>query len=202
MNETTSAYGFIISPWQDKFVFKTMLTGVDLEKKEATLSDGRVVKYNKMLSTMPLDLLLKMVGKDEWANDLFHSSSHIVGIGKIRHDCGSDGTNATPTHAPFFFTIMSIHTHTHTHTHKYICIYMYIWFLFAAMADMCGSSGIRGPNPHGKKCWLYFPEDNCPYYRATVFSHYAKGNCPSDDTKLKTLRHADPSVEVSTVPAS
>lgn len=40
-------------------------------------------------------------------------------------------------------------------------------------------SGIRGHCPHGLKCWLYFPEDNCPFYRTTVFSHYAKKNCPA-----------------------
>ena len=56
----------------------------------------------------------------------------------------------------------------------------------------CSSShivglGIRGECPHGLKCWLYFPEDDCPFYRTTVFSHYAKKNCPTDDTKLKTV---------------
>ena len=25
--------------------------------------------------------------------------------------------------------------------------------------------GIRGQCPHGLKCWLYFPEDDCPFYR-------------------------------------
>jgi protoporphyrinogen oxidase len=25
--------------------------------------------------------------------------------------------------------------------------------------------GIRGECPHGLKCWLYYPEDNCPFYR-------------------------------------
>jgi protoporphyrinogen oxidase len=28
--------------------------------------------------------------------------------------------------------------------------------------------GIRGCSPHGSKCWLYYPEDNCPFYR---FAH-------------------------------
>ena len=56
----------------------------------------------------------------------------------------------------------------------------------------CSSShiigiGVRGKCPHGLKCWLYFPEDNCPFYRTTVFSHYAKKNCPADDVKLPTL---------------
>ena len=25
--------------------------------------------------------------------------------------------------------------------------------------------GIRGASPHGLKCWLYYPESDCPYYR-------------------------------------
>ena len=52
-------------------------------------------------------------------------------------------------------------------------------------------AGIRGACPHGLKCWLYFPEDDCPFYRTTVFSHYAKKNCPSDATPLPTLCMAD-----------
>ncbi len=28
------------------------------------------------------------------------------------------------------------------------------------------------------KCWLYFPEDNCPFYRVTVFSNYSPNNVP------------------------
>jgi hypothetical protein len=50
--------------------------------------------------------------------------------------------------------------------------------------------GIRGVNPHDLKCWLYYPEDNCPFYRCTVFSHYAEANCPPADALLPTLRTA------------
>lgn len=25
--------------------------------------------------------------------------------------------------------------------------------------------GIRGTSPHGAKCWLYYPENDCPFYR-------------------------------------
>ena len=28
------------------------------------------------------------------------------------------------------------------------------------------------------KCWIYFPEDDCPFYRATVFSNYSPNNVP------------------------
>jgi len=28
------------------------------------------------------------------------------------------------------------------------------------------------------KCWMYFPEDNCPFYRVTLFSKYSPHNVP------------------------
>jgi protoporphyrinogen oxidase len=30
------------------------------------------------------------------------------------------------------------------------------------------------------KCWMYFPEQNCPFYRVTVFSNYSPNNVPDD----------------------
>ena len=101
------------------------------------LADGSKITYNKLLSTMPLDLTLSWLGKDEWAQGLQHSSSHIVGV------------------------------------------------------------GVRGECPHGLKCWLYFPEDDCPFYRCTVFSNYAKTNCPADDAKLPTICKGDGSAPAS-----
>ena len=47
--------------------------------------------------------------------------------------------------------------------------------------------GVRGKSSLSNKCWLYFPEDNCPFYRTTVFSLYAKKNCPADNVQLKTM---------------
>ncbi|MEK6968539.1 MAG: FAD-dependent oxidoreductase [Nanoarchaeota archaeon] len=40
--------------------------------------------------------------------------------------------------------------------------------------------GIKGKPPeHLKtKCWMYFPESNAPFYRATVFSNYSPNNVP------------------------
>lgn len=48
--------------------------------------------------------------------------------------------------------------------------------------------GIRGSSPHDKKCWLYFPQSDCPFYRCTVFSLYSPTNCPSNDVCLPTIR--------------
>lgn len=44
--------------------------------------------------------------------------------------------------------------------------------------------GLKGamPDKLAKKCWMYFPEDNCPFYRVTVFSHYSPNNVPEPET--------------------
>jgi protoporphyrinogen oxidase len=40
--------------------------------------------------------------------------------------------------------------------------------------------GLKGaPGPHlQRKCWMYFPEDQVPFYRVTVFSNYSPHNVP------------------------
>jgi protoporphyrinogen oxidase len=44
--------------------------------------------------------------------------------------------------------------------------------------------GLTGEMPKklAKKCWMYFPEDNCPFYRVTVFSHYSPNNVPEPES--------------------
>jgi protoporphyrinogen oxidase len=62
--------------------------------------------------------------------------------------------------------------------------------------------GIRGERPEriGDKCWLYFPEDNCPFYRATIFSNYSPHNQPDKSVKLPTLQLANGSRRSSMQP--
>ncbi|TQS32846.1 hypothetical protein Golomagni_06826, partial [Golovinomyces magnicellulatus] len=62
--------------------------------------------------------------------------------------------------------------------------------------------GLRGERPEriGDKCWLYFPEDNCPFYRATIFSNYSPHNQPAKDVKLPTQYLADGSPAASSEP--
>lgn len=42
--------------------------------------------------------------------------------------------------------------------------------------------GLKGqPKPELKtKCWMYFPESDCPFYRVTVFSHYSPNHVPDN----------------------
>ncbi len=48
--------------------------------------------------------------------------------------------------------------------------------------------GLRGTPPEHlrTKCWMYFPENNCPFYRVTVFSNYSPNNVP-DITRYWSL---------------
>lgn len=84
--------------------------------------------------------------------------------------------------------------------------------LFYSSTNVIGV-GIRGQRPDriGDKCWvrvpllmyhhlntryltsrkLYFPEDNCPFYRATIFSNYSPFNQPNDKTTLATKQLAN-----------
>lgn len=40
--------------------------------------------------------------------------------------------------------------------------------------------GLRGKRKD-TKCWMYFPEDNCPFYRVTNFHNYSPFNVPGGD---------------------
>lgn len=64
--------------------YRKQVDKVDEDLKIITFSDGTTVKYGKLLTTMPLDVLvskLKHPGEYSITKDLFHSSSHVVSIG-------------------------------------------------------------------------------------------------------------------------
>ncbi len=60
---------------------------------------------------------------------------------------------------------------------------------FPRLGDLAASSthvvgiGIKGNPPEElrTKCWMYFPEDNCPFHRVTHFSHYSPNNVANID---------------------
>lgn len=57
------------------------MTGLDKEKQIATLSSGKKIQYDALISTMPLDLTLTWLDKKQWADGLTHrycrKQSHI-----------------------------------------------------------------------------------------------------------------------------
>jgi protoporphyrinogen oxidase len=106
---------------------ENFVTKIDAVKKELTLKNGDVVKYDKLLSTMPIDSLLRTVEgpfpADEWravADKMVYSATNVVGFGIV---------GKPPAHLKTM-------------------------------------------------CWMYFPQDDSPFYRATVFSNYSPKNAP------------------------
>ncbi|CAG7850588.1 SubName: Full=Probable UDP-galactopyranose mutase {ECO:0000313/EMBL:CCA71554.1} [Serendipita indica DSM 11827] len=128
---------------KDRIHYGTKAVKIDVVAHRVYLEDGSTITYNKLISTMGVDVLIsQLVNTDEVdiqrlekaKEGLISSSTHVIGI------------------------------------------------------------GIRGKPPScvGDKCWLYFPEDDAPFYRATIFSNYSPYNCPPCNNRLPALRYADP----------
>ncbi len=43
------------------------------------------------------------------------------------------------------------------------------------------------PENLATKCWIYFPEANCPFYRVTVFSNYSPNNVPDKNCQWSLM---------------
>lgn len=128
-----------------RFGKKGAVKKVNAEEKTVILEDGTSIGYERLISTMAVDALVKHMGNEELvelSKGLFYSSTHVIGV------------------------------------------------------------GVRGERPEriGDKCWLYFPEDDCPFYRATIFSNYSPYNQPDKKTKLPTLQLANGSRRNSMLP--
>jgi protoporphyrinogen oxidase len=106
---------------------------INIAKKEVRFSDGEIVKYDVLVTAMPLDKLCNEVINGEMPREikkaaagLRHSGGYMVGIG-IKQPCPST------------------------------------------------------------KSWMYFPEANCPFYRATYLSNYSPYMTPDKDTHYSLL---------------
>jgi hypothetical protein len=78
--------GALLPPARTHFGAPNAVTAVDADARSVTLASGATVQYESLVSTLPLDILLRQLGKAEWADGLTHSSSHIIGVG-IRGAC-------------------------------------------------------------------------------------------------------------------
>ena len=104
-------------------VYGKRLTRLETASRTVSFEDGSREKYDLLVSTAPLDLLIQHSDLGHLAGaaaELKHSSTNVVGI------------------------------------------------------------GLKGaPPPHlREKCWIYFPQPEIPFYRATVFSNYSPFNVP------------------------
>ena len=104
--------------------FDRHVVRVDPSRRRIEFAGGEQVDYDVLISTMPLDVLVRsLVDRADLAAlapRFTYSSSHIVGV------------------------------------------------------------GLRGSprDDMRTKCWIYFPEPQVPFYRATVFSNYSPNNAP------------------------
>jgi protoporphyrinogen oxidase len=106
---------------------------INLVKKEIRFKDGEIVKYDKLITAMPLDKLCNEMLNGEVPREikkatagLKHSGGYMVGIG-IKQPCPST------------------------------------------------------------KSWMYFPEQNCPFYRVTYLSNYSPYMTPDNKTHYSLL---------------
>ncbi|MFL5606394.1 MAG: protoporphyrinogen/coproporphyrinogen oxidase, partial [Gemmatimonadaceae bacterium] len=117
---------------QENLRLGASVSGVDVDRKEVLLADGRREPYDYLMSTIPLDRLVKCIAGDVaeqvrcQAERLRHSGSFIVGV------------------------------------------------------------GVQQPSP-SKKCWMYFPEDNAPFYRVTYLSNYSPEVVPDSSRQYSLL---------------
>ncbi len=117
---------------QDQLRLNSTTTGVDLERKAVLLADGTQEPYDLLLSTIPMDCLVRTLRGDVpdavtgAAGCLRHSSTFVVGV------------------------------------------------------------GVKQPPPSNKN-WMYFPEDNCPFYRVTYLSNYSPEVVPDPATHHSLL---------------
>ncbi len=122
-------------PLAGHFTLEKTVASVDLDAKQVRFTDGEVVDYDTLITTMPLDKFCNDVaGEDggiprpirDAAAGLRHSGGHMIGIG-IKQPCPST------------------------------------------------------------KSWMYFPEDNCPFYRVTYLSNYSPRMTPDHATHYSLL---------------
>ncbi|KAJ3149639.1 hypothetical protein HDU89_003692 [Geranomyces variabilis] len=123
---------------EDHIRLSTTAIRIDTVNNNVLTSDGFEISYGSLISTMPVDILCRILDPPRpdlaaCAKKLHFSKTHVIGV------------------------------------------------------------GIHGERPDniGDKCWLYFPEDDAPFYRATVFSSYAEANVPAASVAISTLRRAD-----------
>ncbi len=108
------------------------VVALDLERRTVTTHDGEEHPYDALISSLPVDVLARLSGREDLVADaagLRYSTTHIVGV-------GFEG---------------------------------------------------RPREELRKKCWMYFPEDNCPFYRVTLFSNYSPNNVPDATTQWSLM---------------
>lgn len=83
---TSEIYRRLANKLRDGITFEREVTGVDVEAKTITFSDGGHEAYDKLVSTMPIDILVRLLvhcpdDVRAAAEDVEHNGVYVVGIG-------------------------------------------------------------------------------------------------------------------------
>jgi len=113
---------------KDRINYKKRLANVDIDSKSVIFSDGKKDRYDILINTSPLDLLIRMLKSTRSDTTFLHKKSEGL-----------------------------------KHTGVYVA-----------------GVGLR-KKTEGTKCWVYFPEEDIPFYRMTYFSRYSPNNVPGGD---------------------
>jgi protoporphyrinogen oxidase len=124
---TGAIYEGIAKPLLEKIHLQHEMMEINLEQKTVAFSNGRLERYDVLINTSPLDLLVAKCRNipesiADAAGNLIHNGGLIAGLG------------------------------------------------FEGKRD-------------DSKCWMYFPENNSPFYRVTNFHNYSRFNVPDGDAE-------------------
>lgn len=121
---------------KDNVRFKSEITDLDIESRTVKTKDGLEIKYDSLISTMPLNSLLQLAGRNDLKESLIHSTLFII------------------------------------------CL------------------GMRGSSPHKDIAGcVYFPESDCVFHRACIFSSFDPDSVPDETERIATMRVAKPDDE-------
>lgn len=123
---TGEIYRRLAGRFADRVRLSAPAAALDPVAKTVRTADGQVIGYDHLLSTMPLDILVRDVLTDP-SPAMLEAAGRLKHNGSAIHGLGFAGASADP------------------------------------------------------RCWMYFPEDDCPFYRVTNFHNYSYNNTPDPD---------------------
>ena len=129
---TGALFEKIAEPFMQRIAFRHEAQSIDPKKKTVCFKNGKSVNYKKLITTMPLDHLIK--------NVLANPPPEVVrAAGELRYNSG--------------------------------------WMV---------GIGINKKVKSGR-CWVYFPDNQIPFYRVTYFSNYSPHNVAKPGTQSSFL---------------
>ncbi|MBF0413315.1 MAG: FAD-dependent oxidoreductase [Desulfamplus sp.] len=141
----------------DKIHLNAGLKTVNVDEKTVEFNDGSIEHYDILISTIPLTSLISNFISTSDSAGKFEIISTTNALEENIKDKNKQVAEVSPALK-------------HSSTHVV-------------------GLGLKGnPPDHLKdKCWIYFPENDNPFYRVTVFSNYSPNNVPDIKTSWSLM---------------